>query len=358
MSFYLQRKKTYRKQYYSLKRIPYKPYRTTNQSNLISILKPGVAIVIVGLLAVFLTSKLFQSNVKKKPSEPKQQTVLGLTSSVPSLGNIKPVQPPKRKENTADPRIPAKSIILLDGQTSYPLYTQNASAPVPIASTTKIMTSLIVLENYDLNKVVTVSRQAAYIPGSKMNLRPNEKITVGDLLWGLLMVSGNDAAYALAEQIPGANPGDFKQFTDKMNEKASSLGLLDTKFKDPAGLDDTGLSSAHDLAFLTAYALKNKTFIEIVSTGEKTIASQDGLVQHQLKNSNRLVVNSEALYYQPAIGVKTGFTEAAGHCLVAAAKQNDHLLISVVLNTNNTSKEESARLSRILLDWGFNSYTW
>lgn len=266
---------------------------------------------------------------------------------------------PRKNKEIGDPPVYAKSVILMDGATGYPLYQKNAHSPLPIASTTKIMTAVIALENIkDFEEVVTISREAALQIGHKIDLRWNEKIKIKNLLSGLLIASGNDAAYGLAETVGANFSGEGKpveKFVAKMNEKAKYLGIVDTEFKDPAGLDDSGHSSAFDLAILASYGLRNEKFSKIVRTKEADICSFDGLVCHHLKNSNRLVGEWD---YPGAIGVKTGFTPEAGHCLVGAAERNGHRLISVILYTNEFSITASASESRKLLDWGFNNWQW
>lgn len=271
--------------------------------------------------------------------------------------------PPKPEKigKVNDPPVYAKSIILMDGATSYPMYEKNAHTSLPIASTTKIMTAILILENTEDNEMdgeVTVSREAALQPGHIIGLRWDEKIRLKDLLNGLLLASGNDAAYALAQTVGEKIPGEddsVKKFVDRMNEKAVYLGLDNTKFRDPAGLDDSGHSSAFDLAMMASYALRQPKFSEIVRQKEMDIYSIDGKVRHHLKNSNRLVGEWD---YPGAIGVKTGFTPEAGHTLVAAAERNGHRLISVILNTNEYTITASASESRKLLDWGFNNWKW
>ncbi len=258
--------------------------------------------------------------------------------------------PPQKKETYTEPKIFAKNYILVDANSFYTLTEKDSNAYVPIASTTKIMTAIIVLENYNLNEVITVSEKACNQIGSSIFLRKNETISIENLLFGLLISSGNDSAMALAENI------GLPEFVDKMNEKAKSLNLDNTVFKDPAGLDDNGKSSAKDLAILTAYALKNDDFRRIIKISDLTIYSEDKKITHTLKGSNRLVTINEPLFYKYALGVKTGFTPEAGHCLVAAAEKEDNMLISVVLNTSYSSKDASARESKKLLEWGFENY--
>lgn len=260
---------------------------------------------------------------------------------------------PNKKNSYFEPNhIWAESYILLDADSSHVLAMKNESNVIPIASTTKIMTAVIAIENYNLDDVLTISETAAYQTPFVIGLMPGEKITVRELLHGLLIRSGNDTAYALAEHM------GFDNFINKMNEKAQYLGLENTNLKDPAGLDDDGKSSARDLAFLAKYALKYDLIREIMTIPEKTIYSLDGSYAHFLENSNRLILNDELFYYAPAIGMKTGYTPDAGHCLVSAANKDGHTLVAVILNTYEDTAEASAKESKKLLEWGYENYTW
>lgn len=259
------------------------------------------------------------------------------------------VKPPVRKSGIPDPYIRAGAAMLLNDQGKYPLYSKNADTPVPIASITKVMTAAVVLDIYKLDDKIKVKKEATEVMGSKINLETNEKITVESLLYGLLMNSGNDTAMALA-----TGKLTLDQFVAKMNEKAKEFGLENTSFKDPAGLDDSGRSNAKDIALLFSYMLKNETFLKIVGTAEYEIASTDGKITHQLKNSNR-IVNGE-LPFEGVIGGKTGFTPDAGHGLVCAASRDSNTLIAVILKTDSSSVSASAEENRKLLDWGFSSF--
>lgn len=260
---------------------------------------------------------------------------------------------PKKNDLFRNANIWAKNYILLDATSYYPLAEKNSHSKVPIASTTKIMTATIVLEKYNLSDIVTISANAASQIGSDVMLRSGEKLSVESLLYALLVQSGNDAAMALAENYPD---GGLEGFILAMNTKAKYLGMKETQFKDPAGLDDTGHSSAFDLAIVTSYIINNPTFSKIIKTPEITINSIDGKLIHKLENSNRLIKGDEPLYYPYALGVKTGFTPEAGHCLVSAAEKNGKKIVSVVLNTIENTNDASAKESRKLLEWGFSNY--
>jgi D-alanyl-D-alanine carboxypeptidase len=209
-----------------------------------------------------------------------------------------------------------------------------------MASTTKIMTALIALENGDVADKVTVSSAAVGVEGSSVYLYADEELTLGELLYAVMLESANDAATAVAIDIAGSVSG----FADLMNEKAEELGLSGTHFTNPHGLDnDNHYTTARDLAKLTAYALKNEAFREIISTRRITIPLHNGGGVRLLLNHNKLL-----RLYDGAIGVKTGFTKKSGRCLVSAATRDGITLIVVTLNDPDDWDDHSA-----LLNYGF-----
>lgn len=249
--------------------------------------------------------------------------------------------------------INAKNYLLVDGSGTI-ITGKDYFKPVPIASLTKIMTAIIALENYELDEIAVVPHKATTQIPTVVYLRAGEEITISELLHCLLIKSGNDAAYTIAAHMDKENntPDTFVQ---KMNEKASDLGLSDTHFFDSAGLSDDGYSTAHDLSIITRYALKNNIFREIVRTDKYVATNITKTIFHQLENSNRLVTTYQ---YPGAIGVKTGFTYAASHCLIGAAERDQHRLIAIVLGTYVDSPTASAIETRKLLDWGFKNVIW
>lgn len=283
---------------------------------------------------------------------------------------------PLIKNDSPKLNINAKYYYLADEESGAMIAGSNYKVRVPIASTTKIMSAIVVLENYNLDEVVTVSTTASTQVGADAFLRPNEEITVLNLLHCMLIKSGNDSAYALAEHmntkvnskeidsagvIDGSDIYDTNTlkgvtaFVDKMNAKAKELGMVDTHYEDPAGLDVTGYSSAYDLYVATKYAMKNEVFREIVAKQSYVAKNVDNTIYHELKNSNRLVAEYQ---YQGALGVKTGYMPEAGHCLVGAASRNGHTFISVILNTYLDTPSASADESLKLLNWGFENVYW
>ncbi|HEY1074536.1 MAG TPA: serine hydrolase [Patescibacteria group bacterium] len=251
------------------------------------------------------------------------------------------------KSNQKSPLIYARSYVVIDGTSKYPLASKNPDVNVPIASTTKIMTALVTLDTLPLDQVVTITPEASAIPGSQMNFIKGEKHTVHNLLYALMMNSANDAAVALSQ----AN-GTTEEFVSRMNKKAQTLGLANTHYIDPAGLEEGSQSSPRDLALMLDYALGNKTFRSIVGTQTHTITSVDNRYTYQLNNSNRLIHPDEPLYLPSTIGGKTGFTYEAGHCLIAAYERADgSRLIAAVLHTNSDDNDASAKEARKLLTW-------
>ena len=218
----------------------------------------------------------------------------------------------------------SKNIIAIDRKTLKILYEKDAYSKVAMASTTKIMTCIIALEKCSLQDTVIISKKSATVTGSTLGLKENTQISFNDLLYGLMLRSGNDCAIAIAEHISGT----VENYIDLMNKKALELGLKNTHFVSPHGLDDNEhYTTAYDLAILTDYALKNDTFKKIVSTKNYTITLNGH--SHNITNTNELLNNVAGVY-----GVKTGFTFNAGRCLVTSCKRNNMDIIIVVLGAN------------------------
>ena len=231
----------------------------------------------------------------------------------------------------------AKSAVVLDGTSGRLLFSQNADEKSLIASTTKIMTGFLIARDCDLNEAVTVDPLAAGTEGSSLYLRPNEETTVGELLYGLMLHSGNDAALALAIHHSGSEAA----FAACMNETAAQLGLQNTHFSNPHGLDSKeNYSTALDLARLAAKAMDDPLFHRIVSTKTASVGTRS------FSNHNKLLWR-----YPGAVGVKTGYTKAAGRILVSAAERGGRRLIAVTLSDPNDWADHAH-----LLDRGFETY--
>ncbi len=239
-----------------------------------------------------------------------------------------------------DLSISAHHAVLLDQESSRILYEKNAHEKTSIASLTKVMTAIIAIEYGDLDDIVKTSNRAIYTSGSSIYLQKKEKMTLEDLLYGLMLRSGNDASVAIAEHIGGSVEG----FVFLMNEKAAYLGLTNTHFENPHGLEEKNhYSSAYDVAKLMQYAMENDTFKKI--TGTKAYHSKNR--SYQWNNKNKLL----HIYDQYCIGGKTGFTKKAGRTLVSTAKKDGLQLIAVTLNSPNDWNEHIS-----LYNDGFEQY--
>ena len=228
-------------------------------------------------------------------------------------------------EPVEEPAISSRAAVVIDRKTGLVLYEKNSNDVRKMASTTKIMTAIVVLENTtDLSEIVTVSKKAASVGGSFLGLRSNDKISINDLLYGLMLKSGNDTAIALAEAVGGSVEG----FAELMNNKAQELGLENTHFVTPHGLDsEEHYTTAYELAKLANYALDNEKFLEIVGTKNYTVTASGRSIN--VSNGNELLG-----YFGGVYGVKTGFTNGANRCLVTACKRGDIDVISVVLGAD------------------------
>ena len=236
----------------------------------------------------------------------------------------------------------AKAMILYEPRTGTVLEEKNADERMLIASTTKIMTALIVLERSDLRERVTVTAGQCAVEGSSMYLRPGEEHSVEELLYGLLLASGNDAAVALAEHTAGS----VEAFASLMNEKAAQLGLRNTHFSNPHGLDaPEHFSSARDLALLTANAMQNETFCRMFSAASYSCGGRI------LRNHNKLLEE-----YDGCIGGKTGYTRAAGRTLVSCAERDGLRLICVTLSDPNDWADHAAAYDAAFAEYVFSSF--
>ncbi|MFR8103528.1 MAG: D-alanyl-D-alanine carboxypeptidase family protein [Clostridia bacterium] len=248
-------------------------------------------------------------------------------------------------EITDEPNINSRAAVVMDRKSKMTVYSKHANERRPMASTTKIMTAIVVLENGRLEDVVEVSKKAAGIGGSRLGLKTGDKITVNDLLYGLMLCSGNDAAIALSEYIGGSVQG----FADKMNAKAKELNLKNTHFVVPHGLDNPEhYTTAYELALMADYGLKNEKFAKIVQTQVYTL-SINGYAK-TIHNTNELLGNLEGVK-----GVKTGFTNGAGRCLVTYIQRGGEEYISVVLGAD--TKKFRTKDSIKIIEYAFTNYS-
>ena len=240
------------------------------------------------------------------------------------------------EEDTEEIHITSRIALIYDRASGKILYEKNGNKQTPMASTTKIMTAIVVLENANLSDEVTIDSKAAGIGGSRLGLKKNDKITVNDLLYGLMLRSGNDAAVALATHVGGSVEG----FAELMNKKAEELGLVNSHFVVPHGLDNDGhYTTALELAKMADYALGIDKFKEIV--GCKTATIYINGYAKTINNTNQLLGSVSGVY-----GVKTGFTNGAGRCLVTACKRDDLDIITVIIgaDTNEIRSDDTIKL--------------
>ncbi|MCR4398921.1 MAG: D-alanyl-D-alanine carboxypeptidase [Firmicutes bacterium] len=239
--------------------------------------------------------------------------------------------------------VSADAALLMDWASGTVLFEKNPHRPMHPASITKMMTAIVALEDGYLGDVVTVSRYAAETPGSSMGLAEGGRYLLEDLLAGLMIVSGNDAAIAIAEHIAGSE----QAFVQRMNEKALKLGAVNTTFLNPHGISEPGhLSTAYDLALIARHGLSIPYFSRLVGTREKDAWRLDRMWELPLANTNRLLWG-----FQGADGVKTGTTSAAGACLCASATRNGFRVIAVVLHADSRWRD-----SELLLEHAFSNY--
>ena len=232
----------------------------------------------------------------------------------------------------------ARSSALYNPDTKSFLYQSNANVRLPMASTTKIVTALVAIESLDMDEVITVPKDAVGIEGSSLYLKENDEITAKDLIYSVLLQSANDAATVLALRISGS----ISAFAEKMNERVHSIGLSDTNFENPHGLDSKEhYTTAHDLSLIAAEALSNDVFRKISSTYKYTF---------KIGDESRVVVNHNKLLksYDGCNGVKTGYTKKSGRCLVSSAEKDGVTLVAVTLNDPDDWNDHKS-----MLNYGF-----
>src|SRR5699024_9658883 len=253
---------------------------------------------------------------------------LGLFFLFPTIGQAKP-------------EVSVNNAILIDQNSGRVLFEKRAHERKPIASITKVMTAIIAIESGQMDESARTSKKAIYTEGSSIYLKKGEKMTINDLVYGLMLRSGNDAAVSISEHVGGSVEG----LVYLMNEKARWLGMTDTHFINPHGLgDEDHYSSAYDMAILMRYAMENDEFKKI--TGAKSYKAENRVYAWQ--NKNKLLTT----YYDHCIGGKTGFTRESGRTLVTAAKKEDMELVAVTLNAGDDWRDHSS-----LYDRGFNHYS-
>ncbi len=250
---------------------------------------------------------------------------------------------PILNENATFPILSAQSIMVQDIVSGVTLFEKDPNKPLLPASTTKIVTSLVALDTYQMDQILKVGKIS--VEGQKMGLFTGEEIKFSDLLDGLLIYSANDAAEVLSANHPEGR--DF--FIALMNKKVNDLGLTNSHFSNPTGLDNGAqYSTTRDLIVVAKYAMKNKIFSSVVGTKEKTVKSADGRFSHKLTNINKLLGNVDGV-----LGVKTGWTENARENLVTYIERDGKKVMMVVLGSSDRFGE-----TKELIDWIFSNYTW
>lgn len=250
----------------------------------------------------------------------------------------------------ASPNISSPKAVLIDGKTGQVLYSKNADEKAYPASTTKIMTAVLALERGNLEDYVPISRKASFIDGSRIYLLEGEKITLEQLLYGLMLDSANDAAIAIAEHIGGS----IEEFAVMMNDKARELGALNTNFTNPNGLPDPNhVTTAYDMAMIAKHAMSIPKFREIAGTVSYIIPETNMQDTRYLYNGNKLIKNTP-YKYDGATGIKTGYTLAAKQCFIGSAERDGMELITVILNENNANAVWENTM--VLLDYGFDNF--
>lgn len=240
------------------------------------------------------------------------------------------------------PPISAESAIILDRDSKVVLYSKNPTVRFSMASTTKVMTALVSLDYYKPDDVLTARRGP--VEGVNVGLLPGDKITFKDALYAMLLPSGNDVAYLLADNYPGG----LSAFVQKMNEKAKELGLVNTHYVDPAGLNDDGnYTTVTELAQLAAYATQNQTLATVVATKNKTVSTVGNTKTFMLSNLNKL------LGHNGVIGMKTGHTEGAGDVLITEVVSQGHTYIIVVMRSQDRFVDTQVLLSYVINNVNF-----
>lgn len=253
-------------------------------------------------------------------------------------------------EKSSELAVNAKSAIMIEASTGKIIFEKNSNEKLPMASMTKMMTLLLIIENIESgnlkwNEKVTASEYASSMGGSQIFLEPGEEMTVEDLVKGICIGSGNDASVAMAERIGGTE----EEFVKMMNKRAKELGLKDTNFVNACGLDaDNHYSSAHDMAMIAKELVKHEKILEYTGTYEDYLR-KDTDNSFWLVNTNKLV-----RYYSGVDGLKTGYTETAGYCITTTAKKNNMRLITVVMGEPSSSVRNSETTA--MLEYGFNTY--
>lgn len=294
--------------------------------------------LLISLFFLFLPGQNFYQTARISAKQPLVRPIDFLTPTIAPYPVTISSNPP--------PEITAHSAVVMDTDSKIVLFSKNPDLKLSPASLTKIATALIALQHYQQDDILEVKN--LYSEGAQMGLVEGEKISVENLLYGLLLPSGNDAAFTLADSFPGG----FEQFIATMNKEVARLGLTHTHFTNPTGEEsDNHFSTAWDLAHLASSALKNPVFVKIVSTSGINVASDDQTRWHELRNINILLKENLGVR-----GVKTGWTKEAGGCFIAYIERDNRRIVVVILKSEN----EDTRFedAKALIDWAFVNHEW
>ncbi|MDD5732068.1 MAG: serine hydrolase [Patescibacteria group bacterium] len=276
-----------------------------------------------------------------------EKSILDNHPSQVELSEVKSVIKPVAKNNEPI-NLSTRSYLIIDRDTLTPILEKDSFTKLPIASITKLVTALVALDNAKLTDIIEVKKTYSDIPTPQMRLFPTEKISLENVLNGLLIASDNDAGEVIADYI---GKGDYKAFVKKMNDKTAEIGMKNSHFSNAIGLDNAeNYSTAWDLSILASSALNNKLITNLVQTREKRVTNIDGKIVHYLKTTNELL-GDDSIH---VLGLKTGSTPEAGGCLIALAKtKNNHEIITVVLGSPDRFGE-----TKKLIEWVENNIGW
>ena len=280
----------------------------------------------------------------------KGNVLLGSSSRVSKMSSSthldlkEDVSPYPVSDGTPAPQVTARGVYIVDVDSMVPLLAKRPDEKLRPASTTKIMTALVAMAAFSGEEIVTAGKAEGAV-GKTIHLKSGEKVTFADMLYGLLLESGNDAAFALAENYPGG----YEKMIEAMNQKAVELGMSGTEYRNVSGVDQyRHETTVRDMAVLTKAAMENEQLRQVVATKSKEIKSLDGTVIHELTNTNELL--REVL---GVVGVKTGTTDLAGECLITLMERDGRKVILVLLGSNDRFGE-----TKLLINWVFNHHRW
>ena len=295
----------------------------------------SIGLLLLAFLLLNLPGQNEYQTLQVKPQAPR------VRGAVVSVANT---EIPVNVAGVKAPGLTARAVMVMDAESGTVLYQKNAQTPLLPASITKLMTALVAVDVYKLDEVLTVKRADEAI-GQSMGLRVGEKITAENLLYGLLVKSGNDAALALAENYPEG----YTAFVGAMNQKAKDWQMTETVFKNVSGVEQWGhVTTVRDLAVLAREAVKNKVVAKMVATKSMTVKDASGKVEHELKNINQLLGQVEGLR-----GLKTGWTTNAGECLITDTVRDGREIITVILGSEDRFGESAA-----LIEWAYGNHEW